>query len=196
MTVAGRPISFLINKGGNFSVLIHYWGPTSAAPTSTVRVEEKSFSSSGHWPHPPAHLCLPSVTALSRQCSAHLRPLATVNPRVWNTSHPTITAHHPPVQIVSFVLDTGASFSLLTFSGHTLDSSISIKGDSNIPIKTKLTPTSSLHLWLLDSGPCLPHDTTMPNAPNRQRSPLQTKSLSLHTTTRLHLDLLSTTPPL
>ena len=44
LMVAGRQIPFLIDTGATFSVLREFWGPTSPAKSSIVRVEGKPYN--------------------------------------------------------------------------------------------------------------------------------------------------------
>ena len=100
---------------------------------------------------------------------------------------------------ISFIADTGATFSLLTsYSGPTQNSELTIKGVSSCP-EPKNQPPISLSIWKLDPRTLISHNASVPHGAPRERFVTQIRGVYYHTpsqcglcsTCRWHLDPLN-----
>ena len=82
----------------------------------------------------------------------------------------------------SFIVDTGATFSLLTsYSGPTQDSELTIKGGLWSSLKAKNQPSITLSIWKIDPHTFILHNASVPDGTPRGRFVIQIWSLYCHT---------------
>ena len=82
----------------------------------------------------------------------------------------------------SFIVDTGATFSLLTsYSGPTQDSEITVKGVSGVPLRPKISPPLLCQFRKSTLITLIPHNVSVPNGTPRERFAIQIGSLYYHT---------------
>ena len=75
---------------------------------------------------------------------------------------------------ISFIVDTGATFSLLTsYSGPTQDSEFTIKGGLWSSPKAKNQSSITLSIWKGDPYTLIPHNASVPNGTPRERFVIQ-----------------------
>ena len=91
----------------------------------------------------------------------------------------------------SFIVDTGAAFSLLTsYSGPTQDSELTIKGGLWSSLKAKNQPSITLSIWKTDPHTLIPHNASVPDGTPTERFVTQTGGLYYHIPPRYSLYIL------
>ena len=82
----------------------------------------------------------------------------------------------------SFIVDTEATFSLLTsYSGTTQDSEITIKGVSGVPLSPKISPPLLCQFRKSTLITLIPHNVSVPNGTSRETFVIQIGGLYYHT---------------
>ena len=105
-------------------------------------------------------------------------PGSSPSARVLNTSSELRVNGVVDGKKTSFIVDTGATFSLSTsYSGPTQDSEITIKGVSGVPLRPKISPPLLYrHPYTL-----MPHNVSVPNGTSTERFVIQIGVLYYHT---------------
>ena len=83
---------------------------------------------------------------------------------------------------ISFIVGTGATFSLLiSYSGPTQDSELTIKGVSGVPLRPKISPPLLLLIWKINPHTLTPHNASVSNGTPWERFVIQIGGLYYHT---------------